>query len=269
MDRSASIDIQAQNPQDDNHSHDNHSHEGESNNNTSTKKKTCCAGRWKPFFKEERDEPTMAMRTKGPGKTLYQKDYIKHPLNATRDMKNDLWTTFQNSEPMDFTTTMRNDFVAKKITHPVQSMAARPVTTHVPFGGKSSYRREYVDWKGNQAMMTMPVQPSTVVSNLPFLKRTTMRDDYQKPYKEDDLNDQLRAVNKQKKDSSIFPVMPLLGETTYQKHYKGFKVGALPADQRPQKDIYGNTAYPGQYESLAQAEYKDPRKRYACTYRDE
>lgn len=28
--------------------------------------------------------------------------------------------------------------------------------------------------------------------------------------------------------SSLFPVMPLLGETTYNKAFKGFKVGAIP-----------------------------------------
>ena len=49
-------------------------------------------------------------------------------------------------------------------------------------------------------MMTMPVKPSTVISDLPFLKRTTYGDDFTKPFKEDDLNDQLRSVNKQKKE---------------------------------------------------------------------
>ena len=49
----------------------------------------------------------MTLRTKGPTKTVYQKDYPAHPLGATRNMKNDLWTTFHNEEPMDFTTTMR------------------------------------------------------------------------------------------------------------------------------------------------------------------
>ncbi len=48
-------------------------------------------------------------------------------------------------------------------------------------------------------MMTLPVQPSTVISSLPFLPKTSYREDYVKPAKEqDDLNEKLRLVNKQK-----------------------------------------------------------------------
>ena len=66
---------------------------------------------WKPYFPLEKMEPTMQPRVKGPGKSVYTKDYVKHPLEENRDMKNDLWSTFQTSEPIDFGTTMRVAYI--------------------------------------------------------------------------------------------------------------------------------------------------------------
>ena len=74
----------------------------------------CCDGKWRPFLPVVNEQPTMTLRTKGPTKTVYQKDYTKHPIEFTRDMKNDLWSTFHNEEPMDFTTTMRVQFSIKR-----------------------------------------------------------------------------------------------------------------------------------------------------------
>lgn len=48
------------------------------------------------------------IKHKGPGQTLYQRDYVKHPLDAQGPtLKNDFYTTWQNNEPMDFGTTMK------------------------------------------------------------------------------------------------------------------------------------------------------------------
>jgi len=45
---------------------------------------------------------------KNPIQTLYQKDYIKHPLEGKQPkVNNDFYGTFNIEEPMDLTTTMR------------------------------------------------------------------------------------------------------------------------------------------------------------------
>jgi len=45
---------------------------------------------------------------KNPGQTLYQKDYVEHPLQGKGPVvKNDFYGTFHVEEPMDLTTTMR------------------------------------------------------------------------------------------------------------------------------------------------------------------
>jgi len=48
------------------------------------------------------------IKHKGPGQTLYQRDYVKHPLDSQGPvLKNDFYTTWANNEPMDYGTTMR------------------------------------------------------------------------------------------------------------------------------------------------------------------
>lgn len=43
---------------------------------------------------------------KGPAPTLYQKDFVKHPIEKAPKIKNDFYTTFNIEEPIDFGTTM-------------------------------------------------------------------------------------------------------------------------------------------------------------------
>ncbi len=48
------------------------------------------------------------IKHKGPKQSLYQRDYVEHPLDAQGPvLKNDFYGTFINNEPMDYGTTMR------------------------------------------------------------------------------------------------------------------------------------------------------------------
>jgi len=47
-------------------------------------------------------------KQKGPTVSLYQKDFVKHPLEGKGPkVNNDFYGTFNTDEPMDFGTTMR------------------------------------------------------------------------------------------------------------------------------------------------------------------
>lgn len=174
----------------------------------------------------------MALRSKGPGKSVYQKDYVKLPFDKTKDMNNNLWTTFHANAPMDFGTTMRvsNYLYTSRVImcvfyrtitclFPLLSRLwvlpsdLQPLTYHSAERQTIKYiyllenaiimvnlQRQYVDWGGSHSEATVPVQPSTISKDLPFLGRTTYGENYVKPEKEDDFGDQLRNVNKQKRE---------------------------------------------------------------------
>lgn len=79
---------------------------------------------------------------KGPGKSLYQRDYVKHPLDSQGPvLKNDFYSTWQNNVPVDYATTMSADFKDWKMGAPKrETMNWRPATSDMPFAGSSNYR---------------------------------------------------------------------------------------------------------------------------------
>jgi len=171
------------------------------------------------------------IKHKGPGQSLYQRDYVKHPLEDQGPvLKNDFYTTWNNNEPMDFGTTMRNDYKPWK-TGPVkkETMNFRPATTGIPFGGKSNYRSEYVNWGANVTAYEKPLQGTTIIPELPFMSKTTYRDNFSTPDGMGQLKPKDKDLWKQKNNKSpITTGLPFMGETTHAATYKPFKVDNHP-----------------------------------------
>jgi len=171
------------------------------------------------------------IKHKGPGQSLYQRDYVKHPLEDQGPvLKNDFYTTWNNNEPMDFGTTMRNDYKPWK-TGPVkkETMNFRPATTGIPFAGKSNYRSEYVNWGANVTAYEKPLQGTTIIPELPFMSKTTYRDNFANPDPTSQLKPKDKDLWKQKNNKSpITTGLPFMGETTHAATYKPFKVEDNP-----------------------------------------
>ena len=86
-------------------------------------------------------------------------------------------------------------------------MNFRPATTGIPFAGKSNYRvsfrkskfisnmiqqSEYVNWGANVTAYEKPLQGTTIIPELPFMSKTTYRDNFANP----DPTSQLKPKDK-------------------------------------------------------------------------
>lgn len=195
------------------------------------------------------------LKHKGPGQSLYQRDYVKHPLGEQGPfLKNDFYTTWQNNEPMDFGTTMKNDYKPWPVG-PVkkETMNWRPATSGIPFAGKSQYRSEYVNWGANATAYEKAPHNTTIIPELPFMSRTTYGDNFGVP----DATSQLKPVNKKNNKSPITTGIPFLGETTHNATYKPFKVSQVPDFGAPE-EYEPTQALPEHLKSLYARDYAAP-----------
>jgi len=193
------------------------------------------------------------LKQKGPGVSLYQKDYVKHPLSGKGPvLKNDFYSTFNINEPIDFGTTMRNDYKAWK-PDPAQRFGGdRAATSNIPFGGKSGYKAEYIDWGAMPVNYEKAPNSKTVISELPFVGKSAYQDNFGNTGGEPS-----RPLEKSKNKSPLSPGIPFLGETTHSKTYKPFKVGGAPMFVT--KEEYEPTeAYPNQFKTLYNQDFTAP-----------
>jgi hypothetical protein len=57
----------------------------------------------------------------------------------------------------------------------------RPATSGMPFAGRTSYKVDFIDYGCNTGALYKVKQIPTVISELPFLSKTTYGDSYAKP----------------------------------------------------------------------------------------
>jgi len=205
------------------------------------------------------------LKHKGPGQSLYQRDYVKHPLDSQGPvLKNDFYSTFANNEPMDYGTTMRNDYKPWNVG-PVkrETMNFAPATTGIPLAGKSNYKTEFVDWGANVTAYEKPIVATTIIPELPFMGKTTYRDNFAKPDPTTQLKPKDQDLWKQKSGRSpITTGIPFLGETNYAATYKPFKVGNVPNFE--EKEEYEPTqALPDHLKSLYSKDF-GPKPYWKC-----
>mmetsp|Transcript_14475 Transcript_14475/g.12277 ORF Transcript_14475/g.12277 Transcript_14475/m.12277 type:complete len:160 (-) Transcript_14475:201-680(-) len=132
----------------------------------------------------------------------------------------------------------------------IETMDFRPATSGIPFGARSSYRQEFVNWGGNLTALDKPKQPKTVISDLPFIGKTTNRESF-KP----GMGERAEKVdNKLWGKSPLYPSIPFLGESVSMKTYKPFKVGPVnPNEHKPKDDPQPGKSFNAQYRT----EYQD------------
>jgi hypothetical protein len=195
------------------------------------------------------------LREKGPGNTLYQKDYVAHPIQKGPVMKNDFYTTFNIEEPMDLATTMKNDYKDWKAGAPPRAhIGNKSAASGVPFGGRSGYKTEYINWGAMPVNLEKAPHNITTIKDLPFNSKSAYQENFGAP----DSCEQARPVdrdlwNKNKK-SPLSTGIPFLGQTTTAQTYKPYKVAGVPMFLA--KDEYEPTeAYPDQFRSTYDQEY--------------
>eukprot|EP01017_Pseudomicrothorax_dubius_P012850 TRINITY_DN15467_c0_g1_i1.p1 TRINITY_DN15467_c0_g1~~TRINITY_DN15467_c0_g1_i1.p1 ORF type:complete len:315 (+),score=50.70 TRINITY_DN15467_c0_g1_i1:64-1008(+) len=112
-------------------------------------------------------------------KSLYQKDFIPFKtMQNTPRLDASFYEIRQGRERLDMASTMKTDF-----KHPpqvdTQSMKPDMRTTYdVPLAGTSSYRASFINYGANIPSIAKHSHRKTVVSELPFLNRTTYRDNF-------------------------------------------------------------------------------------------
>jgi len=202
------------------------------------------------------------LKQKGPGTTLYQKDYVKHPLETNGPkVKNDFYGTFNIQEPMDFGTTMRNDYKPWNAEAPKRAtMGGKTGASGIPFGGRSGYKAEYIDWGAMPVNYEKAPHNITVIKEMPLGGKTAYQENFGHPGATDRAKPVDKDLWKHKTGKSpLSPGIPFLGETTHNKTYKPFKVGGAP--MFPIMDEYEPTeAYPDQFRSTYTQEYTAPQK---------
>jgi len=201
-------------------------------------------------------------KQKGPTVSLYQKDYVKHPLEGKGPkVNNDFYGTFNTNEPMDFGTTSRNDY--KNHNQPAPKRAGvenKNSASGVPFAGRAGYRNDYINWGNLPVTIERPPNNVTVISELPFNGKTSYKDAFENMLPTDQAKPLDRDLLKHKR-SPLSPGIPFQGTTTHNATYKPFRVGGNPmfVDQ----EAYEPTeSYPNQYKSTYNQDYsKKPKWR--------
>jgi len=212
---------------------------------------TCWAGQQKYYT-----SPYKLME-KGPGVSLYQKDYIPHPIEAAPKIKNDFYGTFNSEEPIDFATTMANDYKAWKPEKNAPFNNEKGLSSGIPFGGRSGYKAEYIDWGRMPVDYEKAPNSKTVISELPFVGKSAYQENYN-----GNPADGAKPLKKTDNRSPLSPGIPFLGRTTHNSTYKPYKVGGAPMFSA--KEEYEPTeAYPNQYSTLYRQDYTKPDK-YKC-----
>jgi len=168
---------------------------------------------------------------KGPGQTLYQKDFVKHPLSEQGPvLKNDFYSTWNNNVPVDYGTTNKNDFKNWNASAPKrETMNWKPATSDIPFAGTSNYRTDYANWGANLVAHEKAPQNKTVISELPFMAHTTYGDEFGMPTATSQLKPVDRDLWRKKEKSPITTGIPFLGESMSASTYKPFKVCSAPS----------------------------------------
>jgi hypothetical protein len=187
------------------------------------------------------------LQYKPPVGSVYSRDFKKHPLDPKPPkMNNDPWATFRAEQPIDFATTMRNDYKDWKQGAPARNYIDlwKASQTGIPFGGRSGYKAEYLNWGQNAAAMEKPVQPKTVIAELPFIGKSTYAQNFQAP--EQMVQAGKIDHNLFGKKSPLSPDVPFLAETTTGRTYQPYKVAGL--QNVVKKEGYEKVeAYPGQF----------------------
>jgi len=189
------------------------------------------------------------LQYKPPVGSVYGRDFKKHPIDPKPPkMNNDPWATFRADQPIDFGTTMRSDYKDWKQGPPQRNYIDlwKANTTNVPFGGRSSYKAEFINWGQNASAIEKPVAPRTIISELPFVGKSQYAETYTAP---------TNVTRVHKIDHNLFgkksplsPAIPFLGETTTGKTYQPYRVASLAT--LPKKEVFEKVeAYPGQFTS--------------------
>jgi len=194
------------------------------------------------------------IRQKGPTDSIYQKDYVKHPIEKPVKITNDFWGTFETNEPKDFTTTMAQDYKPHKVGPiTLANMAGKSAATGVPFAGRSGYKTEFINWGNMPVNIEKPPVNISVIPEIPFMGKTQYQDIY---VKQDGVP--ARPVDRDlygTKRSPLSPGIPFMGKSTHNATYKPHNIEAMP--NFPIIDEFdGDQTYPNQFKSIYQKDYK-------------
>jgi hypothetical protein len=187
------------------------------------------------------------LQYKPPVGSVYSRDFKKHPLDPKPPkMNNDPWATFRAEQPIDFGTTMRSDYKDWKQGPPPRNYIDlwKASSYNVPFGGRSGYKAEYLNWGQNASAIEKPVAPKTVIAELPFIGKSTYAQNFTAP--ETLIQAGKIDHNLFGKKSPLSPEVPFLAETTTGRTYQPYKVAGL--QNVVKKEGYEKVeAYPGQF----------------------
>jgi len=199
------------------------------------------------------------LKEKGPSQTLYQKDFVKHPIDKGPVIKNDFYNTFSIEEPMDFGTTMRQDYKPYKVG-PVErhTMLGKSSATGVPFAGRSGYKTEYIGWGNLPVVYEKAANNVTIIPDLPFVAKTAYQENF--VYQTcDQAKPMDRDLWKHNARSPISPGIPFLGVTSHNSTFKPYKVGGNPLFV--EREEYEPTeAYPDQFRSTYKKDFNGSAK---------
>jgi len=159
---------------------------------------------------------------------------------------------------MELGTTHRNDYVPFK-TGPIEKWNPdkKYPSIKAPFPGVSSYKNNYINYSAGMPPREKATVVPTVISELPFIGKTTNTDYGSFPpivdiEKGDNM---IKPAHKSMYKNPLGPDIPFMGETTMQGDFKPFKIGK---NQKGPKGNEVNDALPnydGQYHTVYKKDY--------------
>eukprot|EP01017_Pseudomicrothorax_dubius_P008529 TRINITY_DN12815_c0_g2_i3.p1 TRINITY_DN12815_c0_g2~~TRINITY_DN12815_c0_g2_i3.p1 ORF type:complete len:211 (+),score=10.86 TRINITY_DN12815_c0_g2_i3:125-757(+) len=112
-------------------------------------------------------------------KSLYNQDFTFR-RTAEKNLPIDplIYETKPLKSTLDIASTMRTDYRPQPPVD-TQNLKPNPLTTHqLPLAATSSYRASYIGYGKNIPHIESIPEKKTVITELPFLKRTTYRDNF-------------------------------------------------------------------------------------------
>ena len=140
-------------------------------------------------------------------------------------LKGNFFDSYYNNQPMDLVSTHRHDYTTPPLNPNEGMLRPKDTTNYLPFDGHSAYRATYLNWGSNPSSTLKPPFHPTVIKDLPFISRTTHRDNFQgRPAdKNSDMDKLLNSSRFGTFKSPLSPDFPFIGESTTNAAYKPFR----------------------------------------------
>eukprot|EP01017_Pseudomicrothorax_dubius_P040833 TRINITY_DN6463_c0_g1_i2.p1 TRINITY_DN6463_c0_g1~~TRINITY_DN6463_c0_g1_i2.p1 ORF type:complete len:392 (-),score=67.45 TRINITY_DN6463_c0_g1_i2:157-1332(-) len=179
-------------------------------------------------------------------KTLYNQDFaLRPPGEQSRPVDATVYETKPLNEKLEISSTMRADYKPQPMVNTESLKPNQKTTFQLPLAATTAYRSAFIGYGKNIPHIEPLPEKRTVISELPFLKRTTYRDTYLKKTPRPDQ----KSAERPPDNGILLNAVPFLGESVYRSGFRPFRMKPESNVKPKEESELLTPAYDGQFTS--------------------